>query len=232
MKAIDYYLRENYLSTSEENRYMANVVKKKTVEQEELINIMLGKNTTVTRQDTLVVMDLLKETVMEQILSGFPVKTDLFKANVSIRGSFVSSDDSFDSTRHKVCVNIKPADDFKADLIKNAQVEHVDPNQSQPFIRQVFDYESQELRDDLASGALIGLKGGNFTEENRETRVYLTREGETDKIAVGKIYQVKGRSILCFLPDNLEAGEYSISVVIGEGAKANQGTYDNSLTIS
>ncbi|MDC7219490.1 MAG: DUF4469 domain-containing protein [Spirochaetales bacterium] len=111
-------------------------------------------------------------------------------------------------------------------------MEHVDPSQSKPFIRQVFDYESQELRDDLAAGALIGLKGANFTEENRETQVYLTREGETEKIEVGKIFQVKGRSVLCFLPDDLEAGNYSVSVVIGEGARANQGTYENLLTIA
>ncbi|MDC7219241.1 MAG: hypothetical protein PQJ59_04830 [Spirochaetales bacterium] len=57
---------------------------------------------------------------------------------------------------------------------------------------KVIDYESQELRDDLEAGALIGLKGANFTEDNRETQVYLTREG----------------------------------------ARANQGTYDNLLTIA
>jgi len=101
MRKINYYLRENHLSTSEESRFMACVKKKETLKQDDLIELMVGKNTTVTRQDVLVVLNLLKETITDQILSGFSIITDFFKARISIRGGFRSGSDEFDGLRHK-----------------------------------------------------------------------------------------------------------------------------------
>ncbi|MDC7223597.1 MAG: DNA-binding domain-containing protein, partial [Spirochaetales bacterium] len=63
MQKINYYLRENPLSNSEENLFTAQVKNAITLDQEGLIDAMLGKNTTVTRQDILVVLDLFEETV-------------------------------------------------------------------------------------------------------------------------------------------------------------------------
>jgi len=233
MKTIEFYLKENHLSTSEENLYKALVHKKKPVRQEELIEIMQGKNTTVTRQDMIVVMDLFRETVMEQILSGFPVYTDLFKADVSIRGGFTSGVDVFDEARHRVCVNMNGADKFKKDLVKNAQVEHVLSVPPTPVIRQVFDYQSGSYRTDFQAGSTINIRGAFFKDENRETEVYLYPDGSAEKIPVETVHQVMGRTILCELPEDLTPGVYRISVaLLGEGNQISQSTFNKKLTIS
>ena len=231
-KIIDFYLRENHLSTSEENRYMANVVKKRTVEQEELVDIMLGKNTTVTRQDMIVVLDLLKETVMEQILSGYPVKTDLFKANVSIRGGFLNSYDEYSKSRHAVCVNMNSNTDFRKELAFRAKVEQVLPPTPTPYVRQIFDYEKDGFSTEMAAGTMIALKGAHFRDEERGTTVYLTPEGGGDSIPMGKINQVKDRTVICHLPEPLTAGKYYITVALGEGLECSHNTYKELLTIT
>jgi len=211
---------------------MASVKKKKTVEQPELIKIMQGKGTGVTRQDMVVVLDLFRETIMEQILSGYPVKTDLFKANVSIRGGFATIDDEFDRSKHTVNVNLHPVNTFKKDLADRAMVETYIPKTQAPNIRKIFDFDSQELREDFTAGSLINLKGAFFTDEDTETQVYLTLDGTTEKIAPEKIHHVKDRNILCTLPQDLAAGSYWITVIKGEETKTSQGTYRNLLTIT
>ncbi len=231
MKKIEFYLSENHLSTSEENLYKALIKKKKPVRQEELIEIMQGKNTTVTRQDMIVVLDLFKETVTEQILSGFPVHTDLFKADVSIRGGFASTTDLFDAKKHRVCVNMNGADKFKKNLVERAQVEHILPPVKAPILLQVYDYQSGTFRTDLRAGSTISIRGAHLRDEERETRVYLYRDGSEETIPVETVHQVMDRTILCALPEDLAGGSYWLSVVQGEGKEKSQGTLKRLLTI-
>ena len=232
MKKINFYLRKNHLSTTDENKYMAQVVTKPIVGMDELVEIMMGKNTTVTRQDMIVVLDLFKETVMEQILSGYPVKTNLFKTNVSIKGGFADTGDEYDKERHTVCANMAPIMDFRKELAFRADVEQVDPSKKAPFIRQVFDYETQEFRLEFNAGALIGLRGNHFSDEEKETRVYFNLEGSPDLIPAGKIHQVKDRYILCSVPEGMAPGNYEVTVIVGEGNKPVQGSFEEALSIS
>ncbi len=47
--------------------YLARVHRYKTVGQEEFITLMTERNTTVTRQDVLVVLDLMEETLKKRV---------------------------------------------------------------------------------------------------------------------------------------------------------------------
>ena len=192
----------------------------------------LGKNTTVTRQDMIVVLDLLKETVLEQILSGFPVKTDLFKANVSIRGGFKNGYDEYDRTRHNVCVNMNSTMDFRKELAFRASVAQVLPPAAVPIVRQIFDYGKDGFTTELTSGAMIAVKGARFFDEALETAVYLTPEDGGDPLPMGKVNQVKDRTIICHLPEDLAAGRYWITVALGEGRDCRLGSFKQLLTIT
>lgn len=231
MKKINYYLRKNPLSTSDENLYTAMVRKKETLRQEDVINAMLGKNTTVTRQDIIVVLDLLKETVTEQILSGYPVNTDLFKAGISIRGGFLSTSDEFDDDRHRVCVNMNASPSFKRELAFLSQVERVDPRVTAPVIRQIFDFASGGFSTHFAPGGLVEIKGSYLKADGAETRVFLEREGAEELIPVQTVHRASERGLLCTLPADLEGGSYRVMVILGEGDHAPRGTYDSPVSI-
>lgn len=84
---INYHLRKNPLTSSDENLFMACVGKKDTQRQDAVIEHMMKRNTTISKQDICGV--------------GLPVVLDLFKARVSIRGGFTSFDDEFEKTEHK-----------------------------------------------------------------------------------------------------------------------------------
>ena len=232
MKKISYYLSENPLTTSEENPYMARVKTKDTLNQDDLIRAMLKKNTTVTRQDIIVVLDLLRESVKEQILDGFNLVTDLFKTRVSIKGGFQSTADEFDKNRHRVCVNLTASSDFQSDLAYSAQVEATDPNAQSPIVRQIWDYRTKAFATEFTGGQLVMIRGAHFMEDEVETGVYLQPEGTEERITVPLLHNVTGRSLLCNFPEGLAAGRYWVYVIRGEGDKAPRGWYKTLIDIS
>jgi hypothetical protein len=232
MKKINYYLRKNQLSTSEENRYMACIKNKETLYQEDLINVMLGKNTTVTRQDIIVVLDLMKESLKEQILSGYSINTELFKTNLSINGGFSSMADEFDPNLHQVCVNMNASSEFKRELAFNASVERVLPSIKAPLIEQIYDFNSKSFTSDLSAGCLIELRGAYLKSDLQDSQVYFLLDGSEEMIPAAKIHKVTDRSILCSLPEDLAAGSYWVIAVMGEGDDVSRGKYHSPVTIS
>ncbi|MDC7222764.1 MAG: DNA-binding domain-containing protein [Spirochaetales bacterium] len=232
MQKINYYLRENPFSTSDKNLFTAQVKNAITLDQEGLIDAMLGKNTTVTRQDILVVLDLFEEIVKENILSGYAIKTNLFKAKVSIKGGFTSSKDEFDSSRHKVCVNLNGSADFKRDLLNNASVTKVDRSVSAPLVNQVYDYSTRDYGTAFPMGGLILIKGANLKGYDKATRVFLSSVETEEEFEVASIHSESDRSVLCDLPADLTAGSYWLSVVVGEGVDASRGKYSRKIILT
>lgn len=193
---------------------------------------MMGKNTTVTRQDIIVVLDLLKESVMEQILMGFPINTDLFKANVSIKGGFASPGDEFDPARHQVNVNLNASPEFKKEVVKEASPEVAKRNVSIPAVSEIFDFSQNAGSTELSLGRLIEVRGRDFTVDDLDTIVFLSQDGSEEMIFIPELHKVTERRILLNLPVDLTAGEYWLSVMHGNDLKAPRGTYASKLTIT
>lgn len=232
MSTVSYYLCENPLSTSDENAYMARVKNALTLDQDDLIEVMLGKNTTVTRQDIVVVLDLLKESIKEQVLAGNTLLTDIFKARVSIKGGFTDYSDEFDSDRHKVCVNMNAATEFKKDLAYSAKLDRIKENNNAPMLKQVYSYATKSYTTELSAGGLITIKGGYFYSDGEETSVYLKKDGVGDIVPITMIHTVSDSNILCNLPNDVEAGDYKLYVSHGEGDDAKGDYLKSMITIS
>jgi len=231
---INYYLRKNHLSTSDENRYVACVQKKEPIYQEDLIKDMLRKNTTVTRQDILVVMDLLKESVMDNLLLGFPIYSDLFKAGISIRGGFSSSYDEIDPAKHQLSVNLNASSDLKKQLLKRAELDTVRYEAPSPSIREIYDYGSNENSLNFTRGSLIHIRGNHLYVEGQDSTVWLSVAGSNEMISLPNIHKSTKTSILCNLPEDIEAGSYELTVINGDGVngKAKRGTYSSEIHIT
>ncbi|MBN2625682.1 MAG: hypothetical protein JXA95_03365, partial [Spirochaetales bacterium] len=145
MNKINYFLRKNPLTSSDGNLFMAAVGKKDTQRQKEVIEHMMKRNTTITRQDILLVLDLLEETVTDLVLNGFPVITNLFKARVSIRGGFTSLDDEYGKDRHKLCLNLNPSKTFRDKLEKEASLEKTEQKSFTTAISLLYDYAGRRF---------------------------------------------------------------------------------------
>jgi len=231
MSKMNYYLRKNPLAGENDSPYMARVARKETLRQDDVIARMLRKNTTVTRQDILVVLDLLKETVMEEALSGNPIIMDLFKIQSGIRGGFASWDDEFDLSRHRLNLNMNASVDFKKEFLKSAELTRVGAKEEKLAIEQIFDYETWTLGETFPAGGTIELRGRNLMSEV-EPEITLTREDTGEAYSVTKVFNHGEKSILCSLPADLAAGPYTMSAVLKKGLKTISVDYGNPITIT
>lgn len=231
MNGMNYYLRKNPLTTDSDLPYMARVARKETLYQDGVIDRMLKKNTTVTRQDILVVLNLMKETVMEEALSGNPIITDLFRVQPGIRGGFMNSDDEYDPVRHKISLNLNASTDFRREFAKNAALTKVGAREEVQTIEQIFDYETWAFGESFPAGGTIELRGRNLLPEE-EPRVLLTKEGTDEPVPVDKIFTYGERRILCALPADLEGGRYTITAVLKKGLKTVSMEYGNPVSIT
>src|SRR4030042_4502266 len=90
-KSIRFSLKENKLLGRETSPYAAVVRSDRTVGQEEIISTMAKMNASVSRQEILVVLDLMKAVIADIFLTGHRVATELFKARVTITGGVKSA---------------------------------------------------------------------------------------------------------------------------------------------
>ncbi len=213
---IQYYLLPNSFNSPEDTRLVAKVKKPGILDQEDLIHAMLYKNTTLTRQDILCVLDLMRETVGEKILAGYSVHTDLFRAGVSIRGDFSSHGEKFDRKKHRVCVNMNASLELQRKLAARAAVERVHRLYTTPSIDGVERLGGEREGDFFAPGDLLEVTGCALKREDGKSPVYLfpVKEGadwKRDKFPI-KVYRVNDRSVLCQLPEDLFPGEYHLYV--------------------
>ena len=207
---INYYLKKNPLKTSDENEYIAEVKKKPPVYQEQLVAAMVGKNTTVTRQDIIVVLDLLKETVLDKTLDGYPVHTCLFRTGLSIRGGFNSDDDRFDRKRHRICLNMNPAIEIGKIVSGEGNPRKTEQTHPSMEIYGVTNLEDPSRGSNLFAGGLAEIKGTQFTSDPAVKYIFLRKDGFSEEIPVKKIHRINIRRILCYMPDDLEPGNYHL----------------------
>jgi hypothetical protein len=231
MTKMNYYLRKNPLAGESDFPYMARVARKETLRQDDVIDRMLKKNTTVTRQDILVVLDLMKETVREEALSGNPIITDLFKIQPGIRGGFTTSDDEFDGSRHRVILNLNASPDFKKEFLKSAELAKVGAREDKLVIEQIFDYATWAPGETFPAGGTIELRGRNLRSDVKP-EISLVREGSDEPITLTRIFNWADRNIVCALPGDLEAGRYQISAVLKKGLKTISVDYENPIIIT
>ncbi len=213
---IKYYLTKNTFEAPKGKGYVARVEKPGILYQEDLINAMAGNNTVFSRQDIRCVLDLMNETVQEKVFSGYSVYTDLFRADVSIRGGFESPDDRFDPQRHHVAVNMKASLAFKKRATRKSQVMKIIEQYVVPSISAVEKLGKNRDREGYVPGDMLELKGYALKREDGHSPVYLlpAKEGtewERDRISL-EVFRVYDRSVLCRLPESLKSGSYHILV--------------------
>ena len=229
---IHYYLRENPLTTGDENRFMAGIDKKETLTQERLITLMTSKNTTVSRQEIRIVTDLMKEVLQEQILTGCSVCTDLFNARLSIKGGFTDIDDEFDNRRHHIRLNLTASAKFKKDLIHNASLEKVEQMTRIEMISKVYDYKTRAYAQEFAAGNLVALRGRNLLPPEGDPRVYLKPDGTEELIPVAELHNVSDREVMFNLPADLASGEYGIRLIKPLGENERSIDYNQKITLT
>jgi hypothetical protein len=206
----------------------------KTVTRDMLVAIMAGANTTVSRQDIIVVLDLLESAVRQELLNGNRVITNLFSASVSVMGGFESADEEFDRASNKVKVNMSTARGLQNYVDYAARTEKVRGKTRAPEVDRVYDFTTAEANETVTPGAMAELKGCNLFLNGTDSGegIYFVEKETGNTVKVEAIHRKTAGTVLFTVPWEIPAGTYTVSVRCAFGSELRFGSLKQSISVN
>jgi len=230
--SLKFALFENHL-TSDPNDYMAVVQDVPAKTQDDVINLMIGRGSTVTKAEALSVFEEYGNAIEQLIKDGCSVNTPLFNLSPSVKGIFTGPDDSFNSARHTVKLNITPGTRLRV-MSQQVSVERVKGVSPGPVPDSLDDLGTGTRNEQLTPGNIAQLRGSllKFDTEDPAQGIFLIApdgsEFKAATIARNKPAQID------FLVPALSQGEYRLEIrtVIYKGKELKKGSLSFLLSVN
>ena len=208
---LKYFLILNKLSSTTPNIYRAQPVSAGSKNEEDLIDYMIDRGSTVTKAESKAMLEEYGAAIIFFLKQGFTINTDLFKLIFSISGVFTDKNDSFDPSRHQININVSVGSrmDNVPQMIK---VEKMAPPRFAPAPEDLLDVASNTENSTLTPGGAVRLTGKDMkiNPDVPEQGIYLVNGTQTTKV---ETFVTNRPSELVFvLPATLAAGDYTLEV--------------------
>lgn len=230
--ALKFALFENHL-TSDPGDYMAVVQNLQSKTQEDVINLMISRGSTVTKAEALSVLEEYTIALLQLLKDGYAINTPVFNLSPSVKGVFTSPDQSFNSSVHSVKINITTGARLR-EIGKQVIVEKVKGASPQPDIEYLDDLGSGTRNEELTPGNIAQVRGSRlkFDPADPAQGIFLIAAGGAETkvatVARNKPAQVD------FLVPPLLPGEYRLEVraAIYKTAEIRKGALQALLTVA
>jgi hypothetical protein len=232
-KTIRYSLKQNKLQGQDSAPYTARVQSGRTVGQDEIIATMAKMNASVSRQETLVVLDLMKDVITDILLAGNRAATDLFNVGVSLGGGFETAEDEYSGDRHAVNVRISPAAGLKKAVAHTARFERIRSDEPLPKVDRVYDHGTQSVNSSVSPGQTAEIKGVNldFDHSDEAQGVFFVNADTNAAVPAQVIHNASGTRVAFRVP-SLVQGSYSLVLRRAFGSEIRQGALKAPVSVN
>lgn len=178
--SLKYSLIPNHL-TDDPDDYMGIVQDQQSHTIEDIIDIMIGRGSTVTKAEALSVIEEYEAAVEQILASGGSVNTSLFRTKDSIAGVFTDQFDTFDPSRHYIRRNIIPGQRIGGSTVE-MPVEKVSANRVRPVLEYFRDFTSGTQSETLTPGGTAEIRGSHLKidPEDPDQGVYFLGSDDTE----------------------------------------------------
>ncbi|WP_423128609.1 DNA-binding domain-containing protein [Gaoshiqia sp. Z1-71] len=210
MMALNYALFENHLTTDPTD-YMAVVQNQQSKTQDDVIDLMISRGSTVTRAEALAVFEEYALAFEQLVKNGFAVNTPLFNLSLSVKGVFTREDESFNPSVHSVKINVSPGIRLK-EMVAGVNVVRVQGASPKPDPLYLDDLGSGTRNESLTPGNIAQLKGSRlkFDPADAAQGIFLVAANGSET-RVATISRNKPAQV-DFLVPALAAGTYRLEV--------------------
>lgn len=229
---LKYSLRENLL-TPEPDDCMAQVQDVRSYSQDEIVELMTRRGTSLTKADISAVLQVFTEVVAELTADGCTVNTPLFNTSFSISGVFSGMADSFDKSRHTVSVNVGAGAKLRG-AVKSVRTEKVEAVSTGPYITEAADVVSGAVNSALTAGGILRLTGSRlkFDAADAEQGVFLVPADGGAEVKCAVAAENKPARLMVMVPQDTAPGAYyaEVRTKIVEGNKSGKSMKTGRLT--
>ena len=207
---LNYALHENHL-TADPSDYMAVVQNPESNTQNDIIELMINRGSTVTKAEALATIEEYISAIEQLVKDGHNINTPLFNLSLSIKGVFTNEEENFNSAIHSVRINLTPGIRLK-EMAANVSVSRVQAAQPLPSPMYLDDLGSGTRNDTLTPGSIAQLKGSRlkFDASDAAQGIFLIAADKSE-IKVSPVSHNKPAQI-DFLVPSLPAGTYILEI--------------------
>ncbi len=231
--SFKYGLRENPLNKSGVKNYIASPQRDASKSIDDIIDMMIGKGSTVTRAEAYSVIEEFNYAIEQILLSGVSVNTPMFNISPSITGTFDTLEEKFDKSRHEVNININPGGRL-GKIAALIPLEKVDADLRLPVLKSFTDIVSETQNAELTPGGIGHIKGDFLkldTTDAQQGVFFIDKNSVETQVA--SIARNKPGELIFMIPNGLAKGNYRVEVrsVFHNTKSLRTGTLAGQLTV-
>jgi hypothetical protein len=210
---IEYSVEKRHLAISKGVVYVGKLHMLQPVTMDVLVDSMTHKNTTISRQDILGVLDLYHEVIMEKLAQGHVISTPLFRACLSLKGEFDSLSGTLDKKKHKAHVTIRPAKGLTKKVTKNLRFRKKRDLRSSFFIDSIVSLETGRSVKEIKKGKVIEVQGSRLKVYRKKAKYTVEYYLQSKLIAESKVVRITNSKAATVVPKKLPPDTYSVCFV-------------------
>lgn len=212
---------------------MAVVQNLQSKKQEDVIDLMIGRGSTVTKAEALSVLEEYGAAIIQLLKDGYAINTPIFNLSPSVKGVFTGIDQSFNPAIHSVKINVTAGARIR-EISSQVVTEKVKGASPQPDPEYLDDLSSGTRNDQLTPGNIAQVRGSHlkFDAGDPAQGVFLVAANgiETKVVSVSRNKPAQ----LDFLVPRLSPGEYTLEIrtVLNGGKDLKKGILPATLLVS
>lgn len=228
------YALDQTVHTQKNDEYVARVTPVGTVDLDGIVDRIVNRGSTVGRSDVVAVLYELIDVCTDLVVDGYRVNLgDLVHLYCSIKGTFASSDDRFDRSRHAIRGRAAAGRRLNDTLAHRARTRKQHLNRRRPILKRFIDLTSQIHNRQLTpggSGLLIGAQLKFDPDAADEGLFLIDATHQARRLDVARITPSE---LLFTLPADLPAGTYQLEVRarVGNATTLRKGTLQIPLVV-
>lgn len=207
-------LHDLMLTERKDDRF-GRVVTSKSLNEDDLIKLVLARRTDLSATTIKASIELVKEVAINELANGASVKFGLGYFNLTVNGVFIGDNASWDSSQHSLTVNATPTAEVR-EAVKATSVNVRGMAASGLFVNSVTDVTTGTVNSRLTPGGGVNLSGSRIKIDGSDPGVgiHLINQQTSAVIAIPPTsLLVNEPSKLTFVvPATLPDGDYKLSI--------------------
>jgi len=202
------------LTERKDDRF-GRVVTRKSLNEDDLIQIAVTRRTDLNATSMRASMDILKEIAKEEIANGSSVSFGLGYFGMGVNGVFIGDNAKWDAAKHSLSIRVTPTADLR-NAAKNATVDVRGMAEIGTVINSVTDVTSGEVNSRLTPGGGVNLTGSKIKiiGDNASIGISLINQAtnEASIIPTTSILVNDPSKITFIVPATIAEGDYKLSI--------------------
>lgn len=201
--------------TEKKDDRFGRVVTKKSLTEDDLINIAVQRRTDLNPSTLKMSLNLMKDVAKEEIANGASVAFGLGYFGLSVNGVFLGDNAKWDSSKNTLSVRTTPTSELRS-LINNVSVDVRGMAEIGIVINTVTDVSSGEVNTRLTPGGGVNLAGSKIriVGDKPEIGLQLINQitSEVTSIPMNSILTNEPSKVSFIVPATLAKGDYKLAL--------------------